>query len=131
MKTSNADAWFSKFIRLRDADENGLCHCITCGHIADPKAMDCGHWQKRQYMSTRFSEVNCASQCGKCNRFEQGNDVKFRAALVQKYGEDRIQILETLHKTTRKISNFELEQIAKYYKEKAKELAKEKHIKIW
>lgn len=82
-------------------------------------------------MSTRFSEQNCASQCGKCNRFEQGNDVKFRAALVEKYGEDRIQILEALHKITRKISKFELEQIAKYYKEKAILEANKKGLKIW
>src|SRR5512139_4132048 len=115
MKTSKADSWFSKFIRLRDTDENGLCTCVTCGHIAEPKLMDCGHWQKRQHMSTRFSEINCSSQCGRCNRFEQGNDVKFRAELVKKYGEDRIQLLEALHKTTHKISKFELEQIAKYY----------------
>jgi hypothetical protein len=32
---------------------------------------------------------------------------------------------------TRKISKFELEQITKYYQGKAKELAKEKNVKLW
>ena len=131
MKTTKADKHFSLYIRLRDADENGVGTCITCGTRKEVKYMDCGHYIKRQHMATRFSEINCHTQCKRCNAFEQGNDAKFRQALVGLYGEQNVNLLEAeRHKTVRR-SAYEMDVIAKHYKEKAIELAKEKGIELW
>ena len=131
MKISPADKYFSRYIRIRDADENGKCHCITCGHESEPKYIQCGHYGKRQHKGTRFSEKNCHAQCGACNKWEQGNDVIFRRKLVEMYGEEQVLLLESARYATIKISKFELEQIAKHYKQKSTELAKSKNIELW
>jgi hypothetical protein len=35
------DAVFSQYIRLRDADKNGICSCITCGAKVHWKNIQC------------------------------------------------------------------------------------------
>lgn len=58
------DTVFSLFIRfVRDKDKP----CITCGRFYDE--YDNGHFQVRQHMNTRFSEMNCAVQCRACNNW--------------------------------------------------------------
>lgn len=131
MKTNKADFWFSRWIRIRDTQDDGYCRCITCGKIQHPKEADCGHWMKRQHQSTRFNEMNCAAQCGKCNRFEQGRDSDFERVLIERYGKQRVEMLKWSATQTVKRSKFDLEIIANYYKEKAIQLAKDKNLKIW
>ena len=131
MKTTKADKYFSLFIRLRDADENGCARCITCGTYRDVRNMDCGHFIKRQHMATRFSEINCAAQCKKCNAFEQGRDADFERALIEKYGHEKIDLLKASKNKTFKRSQINLNYLADYYKQKATELSREKEIQIW
>jgi len=131
MKCSKADFWFSRMIRLRDADENGCAKCCTCGVYKPVKEMDCGHWIKRQHQATRFSEMNCATQCKKCNAFEQGRDAEFERFLVGKYGQDKIDWLKMQGKSTLKRSGFDLTYLAVYFKQKATELSREKMIALW
>jgi len=131
MKTSKADKYFSMYIRLRDTDENGCAHCFTCGAYKPVKEMDCGHWIKRQHMVTRFSEINCQVQCKKCNAFEQGRDADFMENLTKKYGKDKVSALVVFSKLPYKRSQFDIDQIAKHYKQQAEKLAKEKNLKLW
>lgn len=131
MKTTKADKWFSSFIRIRDAWDDGYCRCITCGKVQLPKEADCGHWIKRQHQATRFNEMNAAAQCGKCNRFEQGRDDVFRAKLVAKYGEEKVLLLESAKRTICKTSQLKIDYLAAYYKQKATELSRIKGIVLW
>ena len=131
MKTSRADRYFSLYIRLRDCDENGIGTCCTCGAMKPVKEMDCGHFIKRQHMATRFSEMNCAVQCKRCNAFEQGRDADFERFLIEKYGEERVAWLKMQGKSSCKRSKFELTEIAKHYKQRAIELGKDKSLEIW
>jgi 5-methylcytosine-specific restriction endonuclease McrA len=131
MKTSKADKYFSLYIRLRDVDENGLAKCCTCGKIGDVKYMDCGHFIKRQHMATRFDVYNCATQCKKCNAFEQGRDADFEKYILNRWGEMNLNHLKVQKHITRKYGKFELENLAIYFKQKAEQLAKEKNLKLW
>ena len=131
MKTSTADKWFSRFIRLRDADNDGMGRCITCGRINEVKYMDCGHFIKRQHTATRFNEFNCQLQCKHCNAFEQGRDVEFREAIVRKYGESTVLLLESSKRSNSKLGAVELNYLADLYKVKTNELLKEKNIQKW
>ena len=131
MKTTKADKYFSLFIRLRDADENGLAKCCTCGTMKPIKEMDCGHFIKRQHMATRFSEVNCATQCKRCNAFEQGRDIEFAEFIDKKYGGSALIQLKLASRTVKKFNGLEIAAIAAYYKEKAQKLAIEKGIELW
>ena len=79
-------------------------------------------------MSTRFDEMNCNAQCRKCNRFMEGNMQGYRRGLVAKYGEQRVLLLEAKKNQTSKYSDFEYEQLIKYYKALNAKLRKEKNL---
>jgi len=118
------DNIFSKYIRLRDADENGICRCITCGTPHHWKSCDNGHFIKRQYMSTRFHECNCHAQCRECNWLQQGVDAKYEQAILNKYGETQLLKLKWMKGQVKKWSRFELEQMIKEYTGKVNQLVK-------
>lgn len=125
-----ADCWFSKYIRMRDAMANGYVKCISCGKIVPVKESDNGHYLNRQHMSTRFSEMNCNAQCRSCNRFDEGNMSGYRRGLVAKYGEEKVQWLESQKNVSTRYGNFEYEAIINDCKKKVKELEKKKGFKI-
>jgi hypothetical protein len=71
-------------------------------------------------MSLRFSELNCNAQCRHCNRFQEGNIQDYRKGLILKIGEQKVLLLEAQKNITNKISNLELELLAKHYKAETK-----------
>lgn len=79
-------------------------------------------------MSLRFSEKNCNAQCRSCNRFDEGNIQGYRRGLIIKYGESTVLMLESMKNQTNKISDFEYEEMIKYYRKEVKRLKKEKEI---
>jgi len=119
------DRVFSEYIRLRDTEghtKDGFFKCVSCGQIKPYSQADCGHYIGRQHMATRFNELNCWAQCRKCNRFEEGRKADYRRNLVDRIGEDKVLLLEASQRNTAKISDFEYEEMIKYYKEKIKNL---------
>jgi len=115
------DVIFSEFIRLRDS-ANGEFRCISCDETKPYEQADCGHYINRQHMATRYHEMNCSAQCRKCNRFLEGNIIKYRKGLLKRYGEEAVDILEALQDTTRQIKEPEYKELIAYYKEKVKYL---------
>ena len=128
MSLKSADSWFSKFIRLRDADDNGYVACIACGKIKHWTKVDCGHFIKRQFKSTRFDEKNCNAECKYCNNFLQGNDINYAKGLEKKYGPGIIEQLEVAKRRTLPMGKFELGVISDHYRDKFNELKKEKGL---
>lgn len=122
------DRIFSLYIRLRDTMPNGYFKCISCGKIKPFAQADCGHYVNRQHMSTRFHEMNCNAQCRHCNRFMEGNMQGYRQGLIEKYGEQRVIILEALKNQTRHYSDFEYRELIKYYQALCDKLKKEKGL---
>ena len=124
-----ADEAFSLFIRTRDSQPyNGrYFRCISCGRILPIEQADCGHYVNRSHMSLRFSELNCHAQCRHCNRFQEGNIQDYRKGLINKIGEQKVVLLEAQKNETNKLSSFEIELIAKHYKEETKKFTY--HIK--
>jgi len=66
------DRVFSKYIRMRDSDEDGIVKCITCGKWVAYIDADAGHFISRKNLSTRYMEQNCHAQCRHDNRFLHG-----------------------------------------------------------
>ena len=125
------DKWFSLFIRLRDATDEGLCQCFTCGKVGHYKSggMQNGHFQSRRFMATRYSEDgNCEVQCVACNMFRGGEQYKFALALDSKYGEGTAEELEFLSRLIVKFSRNDYEDQIVYYKATVEKLKKEKGI---
>tara|TARA_R100000005_G_C4870373_1_gene127174 strand:+ start:47 stop:466 length:420 start_codon:yes stop_codon:yes gene_type:complete len=124
------DKWFSLYIRLREATNEGIVQCFTCNKIAHYKkgGMQCGHFQSRRHHATRWHEWNCQVQCVKCNMYEQGSQWKFGLNLNAKYGEGTSNELQFLAQTTVKITRTEYEENIRYYKTLVNNLKKEKGI---
>ena len=123
------DKWFSLYIRLRDSTDEGMAQCFTCGVIKYYKSgMQCGHFQSRRFLATRFDEQNCAVQCIGCNCFKQGEQFRFSIYIDPKYGAGTAEHLEGLARTTVKISRIEYEEKITYYKSLVDKLKKEKGI---
>lgn len=107
---------FNQYIRLRDQN----LPCICCGSFNEIQA---GHYLPAgHYTSLRFNEVNCNSQCKKCNYFLHGNQAAYRKGMIKKYGEDQVIWLENSSelRKAKRYSRFELELLIEYYKEKIK-----------
>lgn len=117
VKALKKKAWdaFSKFIRQRDADENGNVKCCTCPNIKHWKEMQAGHFVSRVYESVFFDENNVWSQCPGCNMPpNNGRPILFARFLDEKYGAGAAdRIAERAHRRTMKRQ--ELEFVLKKY----------------
>lgn len=127
--TRKADEAFSLFIRTRDAQpyEGRFFRCISCGRVLPIEQADCGHYVNRSHMSLRYSELNCHSQCRHCNRFQEGNIQDYRKGLIEKIGEEKVLLIEAAKHITNKISTFELQLLAKHYKEETRKFEYQIH----
>ena len=120
------DKWFSLYIRLREATSEGLVQCFTCGKVAGYRdGMQCGHFQSRGHMATRFDETNCQVQCIKCNMFRQGEQYKFALGLDAKYGEGTAEELQWKAKIITKFTRVDYEESISYYKDAVNNLIEE------
>lgn len=97
---TKADWYFSRIIRARDCfDYNGIrCnYCCTTKKILPLLELQCWHYITRGNMLTRYDLYNCLPQSPWANQREH-LDPKlkkyFRKALVEKYGEEQVAILE-------------------------------------
>lgn len=120
------DRWFSKFIRLRDADEHGVCRCITCGtfHFWN-KDIHAGHYVQRNRVATRWDEKNVNAQCCQCNTFNEGRQDEHGKAIDRKYGKGTAEYLMIIGMARgSKVSEEWLKIKIKEYKEKVKKLIK-------
>lgn len=77
--------------------------------------MDNGHFQVRQHMNTRFSEMNCAKQCCYCNDEFGGEQVKFGRRIDEIYGAGTSEALEILANSVSRIKVEELLEIYNHY----------------
>lgn len=118
-----ADKWFSRFIRLRDAEGKDFVKCATCTKFYTLKDIECGHWIRRAppkgSWGTRFHEFNAHSQGACCNRFDYGAEAEHERFISKRYGPsmpDKLRDLARMFK--RKQSSKELEAIAKTYEAK-------------
>lgn len=124
------DQWFSKYIRIRDANHNGLCKCITCDTVKHWKEMDAGHFQSRRYMATRYEEKNCHAQCQRCNQYGAGEQYLHGQAINSLYGKGTAENIVMKSNFIQKMTKNELMELARYYQQETLQLAKEKSIEL-
>lgn len=105
---------FTKYIKHRDKNV-----CCTCGRVFEGGAIGGGHYIAKGACSLEyyFSEQNVHAQCTNCNLKLEGNRPAYRAFLLQKYGKEILNELETRYNTPFKGDSYMwlLEKI-EYYK---------------
>ena len=116
----DADTIFSRFVRLKYANENGIVKCYTCDLRVHWSMIQNGHFVKRANLYTRWMEDNCRPQCRNCNEVLYGNILIFRQRLEADNIATEILMdsLKLVHKPTRE----EIRQIIAEYTPKVKQL---------
>ncbi len=122
------DKWFSLYIRLRDATDEGMVQCFTSGRVYHYKNIHAGHFMSRRCLSTRWCEINVQPQSAADNLFAQGEQYRFGLNLDAKYGEGTAEELQYKARQTIKLSRQDYEEKISYYKSAVKNLKKKKGI---
>ncbi len=110
------DVVFSQYIRLSNADKNGICTCVTCGKKYHWKQIQAGHFMSRKHYSTRWVEDNVKPQCYGCNVMQQGQQYRFSKYLGNNLSEE----LYNKSKEVVKFTTDELQDKITYYSERVK-----------
>ena len=122
------DRIFSEYIRLKAAYEGGYCQCITCGKFYHWKEIHNGHFISRSVKAVRFNETNCNPQCVSCNSFRQGEHHIYRDKLIEMYGKEEVEKLETLARIGGADNCDSLQIKIVEYRKKVKQLKNEKGL---
>lgn len=122
------DQVFSEYIRLRDANENGFCKCVTCGSMWRWQDLQNGHYIDRRHIGARYDERNCNSQCSSCNIGLRGNLDKYKRAIIEKYGVKVLEELESTKRSMEKLTVVDYQEKIVYYRDQVKQLRQEKGI---
>lgn len=115
-----------KLVRLKAADDNGWVHCVDgCGHVANWKEMQGGHYMPRRYTGTKLMEENIHPQAPQCNFLMSKGCVRtmegYRKYMVETYGEGFIEDLIQKSRETKKWDRYELEEMRKEIREQIKQ----------
>ena len=116
------DRVFSRYIRMKDADEGGTVSCVTCGRLFHWSEVHCGHWIKRQHQSVRFREENTGPQCVRCNLHMGGCQDEYAAHILRKYGQATFDDLLAKKREAKKWTRGELESLIEEYTQKVSTL---------
>lgn len=119
---------FSRYIRVRDADENGMISCITSGRRVHWKDADAGHFISRRHLATKYDERNVNAQSRHDNRFAAGEQYKHAKAIDKKWGEGTADKLLVLSRVTCKRGKFEIDVMLKHYTKEVERLMAEKNL---
>lgn len=123
------DEVFSQYIRLKYADNNGFCKCISCGKMFHWTRIQNGHYMSRTHLSTRFDENNCRPQCVACNIFKSGNIQMYRRGLIEQIGSEMVDAVEVKAVSTiTKLSSKDYEEMYHHYKKEVERFKKEKGL---
>lgn len=121
-KTQKLYAWkaFSKYIRLRDADENGYCKCISCGKKAWWQEMQAGHLIASRANSILFDEELVYAQCPYCNN-NSGEQASYWMGLkkLKGYPDSKFDEFKARKNGTKKYKIWELAEIEEKYTDMA------------
>ena len=123
-KKHTLDTVFSRYIRLRDADENGYCTCITCQKTLPWSDVDAGHFVSRARLSTRYNEKNVNAQCRHCNRFCAGMQYEHGKAIDKKHGAGTADSLVALSSKLSKLTQTDYDALISLYRSKVALLKK-------
>jgi len=108
-----------KLVRMKAADLNGYCSCVTCGRSAHWTEQQGGHYLERGRHATLLEEENLHVQCGQCNAFlmkTTSGVLRYRAFMVETYGEGFVQDLENQSKQVAKFTRGYLEDMKDDFK---------------
>lgn len=122
--TRKLDAIFSRYVRMKGADEGGTVACVTCGKLMHWQESHAAHFVSRRHMALRWSESppNVHVCCPRCNVFEAGALEEYSRFILDTYGRETFDDLLRMKRTTKKWTRDELAQMIQKYQSLVHEL---------
>ena len=115
----------SQYIRMKYSNLDGLCFCFTCGKPHYWKDMECGHFIHGKDKPTGYMEMNLHPQDTYCNKYLSGNHKVYREKLIEKYGKEKVEEMESLrHQVIKRDRDFYAVEIARYKELVGQEMAR-------
>lgn len=114
-----------KLVRLKAADENGYCKCVTCGVSKHYKEMQGGHFISRRYTGTKIIEENVNPQCYGCNgpKAKDGTvTIAYTLYMTDMYGREYVDELQKIKHVPKKYTRDEIADIKKEFRDRIKVL---------
>ena len=118
------------YARLRDTDRNGYGKCSSCGRqLLWSEGSGC-HWHPkgRNYNGACLIAENISLGCSRCNLYLQGNIGPYTQFMLEKYGQDVIDMISAASKKL--LTKEEIELNIAGYRNLCKELAKTKNFVV-
>lgn len=95
-----------KLVRMKAADDDGYCQCVTCGvNRKWNDGMQGGHFISRTYTATKLIEENIHPQCHTCNGPNAKNgfiQTRYTLYMTDMYGRDFVDELVRIKGNTKK-----------------------------
>ena len=117
---ATAWTWFSKYIRLRDCiattGSTGYCKCFTCGKVVPYEQIDAGHALGHRQNAVLFDESIVFGQCRTCNSGHDGEKQAARRYLIERHGEEWVEMKESGMKQSVDLSQEALQIISDHYR---------------
>lgn len=103
-------------VRLKAANDQGFCNCVTCGAYKHYKDLQGGHYIPRGCSETKLMEENVHPQCQSCNGFgmKYGSAAQAYTLYMQDmYGREFVEHLIECQKAKRPVkwSRSELDEM--------------------
>ena len=124
-----ADKWFSIYTRLKDTNQHGQGRCTTCGRKMGWRDGDCGHFQTRGNLNTRWVIMNAHLQCGRCNMLD-GEQFKHGIYIDARYGMGTTLMLQSEARKVSKFTTMEILDIAEKFELLARAEAEKRGIDL-
>jgi len=103
------------YIRLRDQENP----CCSCGHT-EGRQFHAGHYESAGgNQQQRFYTLNIHKQCSICNNYKSGNLIPYRLFMIEKYGLEKVEAIESDH-SIKKYDVEYLQKLIKVFRKKIK-----------
>lgn len=123
------DDLHSLYIRLIETDDHGWGNCYTCGRSVFYKEADCGHYVTSVHYAARWVRENTHLQCKECNQGKDGNVDVYEDELIEEYGIEMLDLLDTLKHTEWFPTNEWLEKKLEECRKSIKSIQRTKMVK--
>ncbi len=112
----------SEYNRRKNANEQEMVGCITCGKYQHWKKQQAGHFIPGRNNAYLFDDRGIFAQCFGCNCMKAGMWVEYEAFMIRTFGIDLVDELKALKYVTRKFTPSDLKDLIEEYKLKIKRL---------
>ena len=114
-----------KLVRMKAADYDGSCVCVSCGAVKHWKEMQGGHFIARGNKATKLMEENINPQCPGCNCFgmRYGDAEKqYTVWMIDTHGRDFVDEMIATKGIPHKFVRGDLEELKQELTERISEL---------